>query len=217
MCPRLFKTLNSLQSNLHTLTAIHTQTQTHTHLWITSEKKGTEADNITKQDNRHNYRAAWRQSRTLMKVQFPLPQVSTQCDCICETITLSQSKEAAFKWSVKALTGANNHSSLSHCVTEVLNPPFVLHITCDSIDCLVLHFRHLDRPRFQRGAGTPRACELRVDIQQLAFPNHLFFSLSFSRWDLHQVGFVVLVSVPILLSYMLRDAFEAVILGAVAC
>lgn len=110
-------------------------------------------DNITKQDNRHNYRAAWGQSRTLMKVQFPLPQVSAQRDCICETITLSQSKEAAFKRSVKALSGANNHSSLSHCVTEVLNPPFVLHITCLSMDCLVLHFRHLDGHAFKGGPG----------------------------------------------------------------
>lgn len=33
----------------------------------------------------------------LMKVQFPLPQVTAQRDYICETITLSQSKEAAFK------------------------------------------------------------------------------------------------------------------------
>lgn len=42
----------------------------------------------------------------LMKVQFPLPQVTAQRDYICETITLSQSKEAAFKWTVKALGGA---------------------------------------------------------------------------------------------------------------
>lgn len=114
-----------------------------------------------------------------MKVQFPLPQVSAQRDCICETITLSQSKEAAFKWSVKVLGGANNHSSLSHCVTEVLNPPFVLHITCLSIDCLVLHLRHLDGHAFKRGPGALRVCELCVDIQQLAFPNHplLFFFL----------------------------------------
>lgn len=53
-----------------------------------------------------NYKAAGRQSRTLMKVRFPLPQVSAQRDYICETITLSQSKEAAFKWTVKALGGA---------------------------------------------------------------------------------------------------------------
>lgn len=125
--------------------------QTVTHLWITSEQIGERPDNITKHDNRHNYRAAWRPSRTLMKVQFPPPQVSARRDCICETITLSQSKEAVFKWSVKALGGANNHSSLSHCVTEVLNPPFVLHITCLSIDCLVLHFRHLDGHVFKGG------------------------------------------------------------------
>lgn len=115
-----------------------------------------------------------------MKVQFPLPQVSAQRDCICETITLSQSKEAAFKRSVKALGGANNHSSLSHCVTEVLNPPFVLHITCLSMDCLVLHFRHLDGHAFKGGAGALRVCELQV--QQLAFqslnpPSPLFFFL----------------------------------------
>lgn len=41
-----------------------------------------------------------------MKVQFLLPQVTAQRDYICETITLSQSKEAAFKWPVKALGGA---------------------------------------------------------------------------------------------------------------
>lgn len=105
--------------------------------------------------HRYNYRVAWRQSRTLMKVQFPLPQVSAQRDCICETITLSQSKEAAFKWTVGALGGANNHSSLSHCVTEVLNPPFVLHITCLSMACLVLHFRHLDGHAFKGGARGP--------------------------------------------------------------
>lgn len=136
---------------------------THTHISGLTQAKGSEpADNITKQDNRDNYRAAWRQSRTLMKVQFPLPQVSAQRDCICETITLSQSKEAAFKWSVKGLGGANNHSSLSHCVTEVLNPPFVLHITCLSIDCLVLHFRHSDGHAFKGGPGPEslRACKL---------------------------------------------------------
>lgn len=97
-----------------------------THLWITSEQKAAEGrqNNPTnRDDSRHNYRAAWRQSRTLMKVQFPQPQVSTRRDCICGTITLSQSKEASFKQSVRALSGANNHSSLSHCVTEVLNPP----------------------------------------------------------------------------------------------
>lgn len=128
--------------------ATHTQTHTHT--------SGLSQSNVTKQDNRHNYRAAWRQSCTLMKVQFPLPQVSAKRDCICETITLSQSKEAAFKWSVKALGGANNHSSLSHCVSGkewVLNPPFVLHITCFSMDCLVLHFRHLDGHTFKGGQG----------------------------------------------------------------
>lgn len=42
----------------------------------------------------------------LMKVQFPMPQVTAQRDYICETITLSQSKEAAFKWTVMALGGA---------------------------------------------------------------------------------------------------------------
>lgn len=138
---------NSLQSNSHA--------RTHT-FGLPRSRRGTGPDNFTKQDNRPNYRAAWGQSRTLMKVQFPLPQVSAQRDCICETITLSQSKEAAFKWSVKALGGANNHSSLSHCVTEVLNPPFVLHITCLSIDCLVLHFRHLDGHAFKWGGRGPR-------------------------------------------------------------
>lgn len=172
-----FRILNSLQSNPHTF---HTHTS-----GLPQSRRGTEPDNITKQDNRHNYRAAWRQSRTLMKVQFPLPQVSAQRDCICETITLSQSKEAAFKWSVKALSGANNHSSLSHCVTEVLNPPFVLHITCLSIDCLVLHFRHLDGHAFKGGPGALRVCELWVDIQQLAFQNHPLFS----PWDQLRVGF----------------------------
>lgn len=145
MLPRLFQIIACCQ--------IPTHSHTHTPPDYRRAKKGTDRDNITKQDNRHNYRAAWRQSRTLMKVQFPLPQVSAQRDCICETITLSQSKEAAFKWSVKALGGANNHSSLSHCVTEVLNPPFVLHITCLSIDCLVLHFRHLDGHAFKGGPG----------------------------------------------------------------
>lgn len=53
-----------------------------------------------------NYKAAGGQSHALMKVQFPLPQVSAQRDYICETITLSQSKEASFKWTVKALGGA---------------------------------------------------------------------------------------------------------------
>lgn len=131
---------------------IPTRIHTHTPLdYLSAEAGGRSLGNSTKQDNRHNYKAAWRQSRTLMKVQFPLPQVSAQRDCICETITLSQSKEAAFKWSVKALSGANNHSSLSHCVTEVLNPAFVLHITCLSIDCLVLHFRHLEGHAFKAG------------------------------------------------------------------
>lgn len=130
-------------------------------------RRGAGPDNTTQ----HNHRAARRQSRTLMKVQFPLPQVSAQRDCICETITLSQSKEAVFKRSVGAHGGANNHSSLSRCVTDVLNPPFVLHITCLSMGCLVLHFRHLDG---QRGAWALRVCELRVDIQQLALPNQTF-------------------------------------------
>ncbi|KAK1895924.1 Transcription factor MYB80, partial [Dissostichus eleginoides] len=58
-----------------------------------------------------------------------------------------------------ALGGANNHSSLSHCVTEVLNPPFVLHITCLSMGCLVLHFRHLDGHAFKGGAGAPREAQ----------------------------------------------------------
>lgn len=49
--------------------------------------------------------------------------------------------------------GPNDHSSLSHCVTEALNPLFVLHITCLSMDCLVLHFRHLDGRAFKGGGG----------------------------------------------------------------
>lgn len=126
-----------------------------------------------------------------MKVQFPLPQVSAQRDCICETITLSQSKEAAFKWSVRALSGANNHSSLSRCVTEVLNPPFVLHITCLSIGCLVLHFRHLDGHAFKGGAGALRVCELRVGIQQLAFPN------PFSLWNQLRVDELLFFNTPL--------------------
>lgn len=148
---------------------LNTHTHKHTHLRITS---------VQRRRTRHNYRAARRQSRALMKVQFPLPQVSAQRDCICETITLSQSKEAAFKRSVKALGGANNHSSLSRCVTEVLNPPFVLHITCLSMDCLVLHFRHLDGHAFKEGAGALRVCELQVQqlaVQSLTLPTPLFF------------------------------------------
>lgn len=156
---RLLQVLNSLQSN-----PIHTHSS-----GLPPSRRGTDPDNITKQDNRHNYRAAWRQSRTLMKVQFPLPQVSAQRDCICETITLSQSKEAAFKWSVRALGGANNHSSLSHCVTEVLNPPFVLHITCLLNRLLGVTLQALRRPRFQWGAGALRVCELSVESSQALF------------------------------------------------
>lgn len=142
------------------------QTHTHslTHLCITSEQKGgTESDNITKQDNKAQLQSSL---ETIPHFnESPVSPASGKCDCICETITLSQSKEAAFKWSVKALSGANNHSSLSRCVTEVLNPPFVVHITCPSIDCLVLHFRHLDGHAFKEGPG-PRgyvSCEQITD------------------------------------------------------
>lgn len=109
-----------------------------------------------------------------MKVVFPVPQVGGRRDSICETITLSQSKEAAFRWSVGALGGANNHSSPSHCVTEVLNPSL-----CSAHHLLLnrplgVTLQALRRPRFERGAGA------RGDGSSQSGSQHLrstFFSL----------------------------------------
>lgn len=85
-----------------------------------------------------------------MKVRFPRLQVKSAQR---ETITPSQSKEAAFHGH---LGGANHHSSLSRCVTEVLNPPFVLRITCPSMEQLGVTLQALRRPHFQRnGPGAP--------------------------------------------------------------
>lgn len=150
----------------------HTDTHSHTHTSGLPHSSRTGLDNTTTRQEAQLQRSPETIPHFNESPVSPCLRWSAQRDCICETITLSQSKEAAFKWSVEALSGANNHSSLSHCVTEVLNPPFVLHITCLSIDCLVLHFRHLDGHAFK---GVPRpwgyaSCE-QISTEQ-HFQNH---------------------------------------------
>lgn len=133
----------------HTHTRIHAHTHKHTHCHLSLSEKTT----------RHNYRGGPRsQSHTLMKVRFP-PPAGKKCSTWLHlrdnyTVTI---KGSGF-WALchGHLGGANHHSSLSRCVTEVLNPPFVLRITCPSMELLGVTLQALRWPHFQRkGPGAP--------------------------------------------------------------